>query len=254
MYRALACLVTLALAAPAGAAELTDQHGFQMNLSASAERTCVVIPEQLQRAKDCTGMDLPTITTGMRKQMSHLAAGQEAIGVAFLVGEKQNTMALALSGEADVPTSEGIDEFIRGFLSVQKDLHPRRDAAGSTWTRFTMAGTPAVRFAADGMEGVSSPALVYFVYGEARMYILMFMALGPDEAATQAVVDKLLASVKLAPLSKGKAEHFAESAAYRQGYRVGYLVGRAFFFGIILVVGVMILRARRKRQRTPPPT
>jgi hypothetical protein len=255
MSRALACLITLCLAAPVAAAELTDGYGFSASLSAGGARACVVLPERLQRPADCPGVDLADLTSKMKAQMKSLAADQETIGVAVLSHDEHNALAMVVSGPADVPTAEGIDQFIAGFQSSMPGSHTRRDDAGHTTSRLTVAGTPAVRFVGEGMRGLeNSVQLAYLIYGDARMYNIFFMTGRTDEADIQAIADQMLASIKLAPLPKAKAQHLGESDAYRRGYRVGFIAGRTLLIVLLAAGAAWLISALRRRRRTPPPT
>jgi hypothetical protein len=247
----LAVATALVYATPGNAAQLTDGNSFALDLSVANPAPCVILPEQLQRADDCPGIDRVHVTAMVKEQVKKSMSPPERL-VAMMAWPRLGGISLmAIASPPDVPSREGLNNFLAGYVSTQTEARLRRDDHGDTWSRLVVGGTPAIRFFVDAPRDVTQVG--YCIYGSDGAYRLIFIVPPGHEQDARTLADALLPTLKLAPLSRTDAHLFAETVAFRIGYRTGSIFGRVLLLLLLVSLAIRFGRRRRGKQSPPPP-
>jgi hypothetical protein len=211
-----------------------DQDGLQLELG-NAPR-CVIWPRHLQVTSDCAGIDIAGAARGIDAARGNRASPTVVAVVVWKLPGDQFVLMNVASMPPSTPTREVVGDFLAGIynslhspenrVTKRGDLRLRHD-------RVTVAAAPAVRYAIETDEG--GRALAYMVFGEKRTYTFQFLIPGMNAGPTEALAERLLATMKLPP------------AALWDGFSTYLLVSLA---GAFLLAGIASRVVWRRLGRT----
>lgn len=220
--------VSFAEAAPAAEARkivinpVLDNDGLQLDLG-DAPR-CVIWPRHLQVTADCAGIDIADAANGIDAIRGNRTSPTVVAVVVWKLPGDQFVLMNVASMPPSAPTREVVGDFLAGLynsLHSPDNQVTKRGDLRLHHDRVTVAAAPAVRYVMETDQG--GRALAYMVFGEKRTYTFQFLVPGADTGPTEALANRLLATMNLPP------------AAVWQGfstYLLACLVGAFFLAGI----------------------
>jgi hypothetical protein len=242
-------LLALLAEAPARAVEITDTHGFRVDLAAAGGTPCIVWPRHLQRPADCEGIDVRAVASWVESK--HLD-GMTWLACAIWPADDSAVMMVLESHDLDEPPTDAIlESFVRGVAKgapANATVQPAPD--GRVYETTTLAGAPATRFAihVSGGPPGAERVLGWSLFGKRAAYDFVVNSDAAHEAQARALAEKLIGSVALTPMDASDRASFGESRGSRRAYALGRLVGIALG-GVIGVWIAIWLIGRRRAQR-----
>lgn len=248
-----AAVLALLLVGNASATEITSPTGFRVDLSIPGAKSCVILPERLQNADDCAGLNLPAM-------MHVIEARRLPPDVHRVAGARVQLADIALVVEileeavVHVPTREDLDAFVQSVITSDGSsarLVSIEEAGG--YTRTTIGHTPAIRYVVEVITKKGpTRELGYSIFADDTLYQVTVAAFdAAHELEVRKAAEQMMATVSLRAMSPEQQHDFGMTASARRRYHLTAALTHlaTAFAELMLLAGFVVLLVRAVRRK-----